>query len=618
MSGSGNRSLTSRRSTRVSIPTDRAEQFIESTSQFDPRYPSEGDEILVKWILNDGSIWWPASVLSLERVLPHQTSRVGDLQYHKFRNYNAERAKVIFSFNPANEERLVTSYLGTFHSTRKRGGSEDKQSSWIYKSEHERTTSKTVYKSLCNRHAATPVPRSDPRLPNVSMKRQSARTSKRLAKTEAALLQANQTPTSPVHTSSHLQQNQFDVAQSQTLDGNTALNQLGDSLTIDTPRPGLDSTIVKQEDTKEKERRLPKDTSSPRMEIIETRLSLLERKLVRSSASSDGSLSIPTTSVLTCLRWAFLKSLEKPLKEENSAELIMHGVARKTVEVKTSCDYLSFKELSAYLSVSKYYNANQKHNSRLAFSPAFHITQAGSSAADDMSILFSTLADITSVLRIRDDRDYESILSTEVKTRESTMFRFLGSYVIHSDDIAGEEGFEQAQHSSNTDLSSTKYSKSLRLFIGSSPVRFRPIRDVEVSKKKEETSEKHTDFRSVVIEQNCTNFCATQRCFLSPWVAQYVQSDFNLDCAFDEDGTVPCAHVSNYFCLRWNRLQAPSTTRGRWTKDVVDVGNNMPGTLTLSVPTVLMCASRNVNSIISMMDTFIENYMDIRSKIHPN
>ena len=120
---------------------------------------------------------------------------------------------------------------------------------------------------------------------------------------------------------------------------------------------------------------------------------------------------------------------------------------------------------------------------------------------------------------------------------------------------------------------------------------------------------------SVVVEQKCTAFCITQKCFLSEWMCTNVTSDFNTRCKFDLDGTVFEENLNDYFILTWKREQSPSTTK--WTKDVQEVDSNSPGTLSLSLPTVFMSARRNVRSFVRILDAQIENFLDIRSTVHP-
>ncbi len=146
---------------------------------------------------------------------------------------------------------------------------------------------------------------------------------------------------------------------------------------------------------------------------LKSRISQLER-VVNSGTSarisrdviSPSSQPTSVSSVILFLRWALLKSLEKPLKRLTLPDLGTYGIGRTKTVVNTKCDYITFKHLSSSLAAQHGYTGFQSKGNRLAFSPPFHLTQTGSNAADDLRIIFSHLADVATFLRIRDDRDY--------------------------------------------------------------------------------------------------------------------------------------------------------------------------------------------------------------------
>lgn len=55
-----------RRSARQSVPTRRAKEYFELCDSERPLFPSSKDEIVVKWLLQDRFLWWPATVASIE------------------------------------------------------------------------------------------------------------------------------------------------------------------------------------------------------------------------------------------------------------------------------------------------------------------------------------------------------------------------------------------------------------------------------------------------------------------------------------------------------------------------------------------------------------------------
>lgn len=511
----------------------------------------------------------------------------GLIRYHKLENYGSKEAQVQFSYNPTTGERLVQS-LPRIGQVKHEQQNQNETSSWVHKSEHDHNLARndikeesldinemedmddkkniiTTATGLSRNIDSTHLFRRPRR---VSSPRATSNISKHTIKVNRskAVGRRQSFPSTSYSTCGHKLVSQT-VKEPVTTTKTTTEQISSDEVTnavnsITVDAVGSDPTAceessshrrcVEEPNVNEEEETEVLDTTLPKMNAIETRLSLLEQRLV-SSTVSPLALSTATTAVITSLRWEFLKTLEKPLKDLNCPNLSQYGITGKKLEVKTVCDYMSFKELSAHLSVTAETNAQNNRNSRIAYSPAFHVTQAGSKATDEMSILFSTLADLTSLLRIRDDRDHESILTTEVKTKHFNLFRYLGTYVI--DENTSNKTFQDEEEMILSDKSSTstRTSNSLRLFIGSAPVKFEKVFNAKVYKEGQVNSLRRNEYLSLVVEQKCTNFCPVQRCFLSTWVPSYVKSLFFIDCQFDEDGTVPCKELSKYFVLRWNR-----------------------------------------------------------------
>ena len=158
-----------------------------------------------------------------------------------------------------------------------------------------------------------------------------------------------------------------------------------------------------------------------RLRLLEERLSMTE------STGGNQQLSASSMYVLVSLRWSLLKSLEKPLKVLELPGLSQHGLDHRDLVVSTHCDYNAFKEIAAVLEKEHRSSANGS-GKRVAFSPPFSTTQSGSTASNDLNILFSCLSDIATFLRIRDDADFERILSKEVISGSTTILRMLGTF----------------------------------------------------------------------------------------------------------------------------------------------------------------------------------------------
>lgn len=346
---------------------------------------------------------------------------------------------------------------------------------------------------------------------------------------------------------------------------------------------------------------------------LDVRLRLLERQLLQSKPSSSGNLSAAAYSVIVSLKWAMLKALEKPLRNVQMDSVMENGLAAKELVITSQCDYHTFRELAGVIA-KEHQCGEDNSRSRVAFSPSFPTTQAGSSASDNLNILFTCLADVTSFLLIRDDNDFESILSKEVVTEASTMLRILGTFTI--DDLYepdnAKAGNEMSSGTSVTESISASSEKSsvISLFIGSASVKYeRASANVGST-----AAYQRPNFRSSLFQQERRYFCTSQKCYWTPWSLSHIETNYFVNCPFHLDGTAPKEQMKKFFLLTWTRQPSPSTMK--WTRDVHDVGNNLPGSLCLSLPYMFFTARRNVHAIISLLDTQIETFMRIRSKIH--
>ena len=99
--------------------------------------------------------------------------------------------------------------------------------------------------------------------------------------------------------------------------------------------------------------------------------------------------------------------LEKPLKMVQLSAMVQCLFAHQQLLVTIQCDYFTFRDIAAALSNEHGCIADNLNSSRVAFYTSFHTNQSESTTADDMSIIFSCLDDITTFLHIRDDNDYE-------------------------------------------------------------------------------------------------------------------------------------------------------------------------------------------------------------------
>lgn len=362
---------------------------------------------------------------------------------------------------------------------------------------------------------------------------------------------------------------------------------------------------------------------------IGIRLRIIEQQLRNGTGRTDQPLSPSAMSVVVSLRWSLLRSLEKPLKVQQLSGLSTHGIARHDLSVSTFCDYFTFREIAALLAKEHGCSNENQSRTRVAFSPPFPTTQSGSTASNNMSILFSCLSDLTTFLRVRDDVDFERILSKELMSQTSSILRILGTFSIAEREADhqsvqnnapdGSANFHPQSPGTESVSASSESCQTIRLFLGTSPIgptdslSSEPTLASSIDNTEEKTPPDIT-FETTVFEQDCKHYCLSQKCFRSPWTAKNVTSNMVINSEFHLDGTVPEEHLQKYFVLNWKRQVAPSSTK--WTIDVQDVGNNTPGCLRLSIPIMYFNSSRNVQSVVTLLDKHIETFMKVRSEMH--
>jgi len=591
-----------RRSSRLSVLTQGAKDYVQKQTQV-PNFPSVRDEISVRWLLCNRPVWWPAAVTSIISDEMRRGVREvrATLLYHKLGKYSAEPASVIFTYS--NKERLVRSVNST-------GGDPADQSyaSWRFaeevvgmddgepedetdedsSSEEDAHHMRRVPRAAAAPSSPSSLTTGSTRAKNLQVSKDNIRVTPQISKRSHPNLKnrkrRNSTPAdlevlNKASTPHNSNSTPTSIPPEDSNHASTSLTQ--------SPQPGPLTSKDKDE--------------------INIRLQLLERRMHDMSKTPSSALSSTAFSVIVALRWSFLKSLERPLKFPDHPSLSSHGLASHEVSVSVLCDYQTFRELSALLETEHNSTPEGNVSRRIAFSPSFNTIQSGSNAADDLNIIFSCLADLTSFLRVRDDNDFDNILSKEVVTETSTMLRILGTATIaHIGDTQQERG---ALSNSTSSVSATSERRSaVRLFVGTAPVQF-----IQRSDIRDTSFDPRTTFSSAVIEQECTHFCNTQKCFQEPWVIHRTHSNLSVCSRFDLDGTVPKKELRNYFVLNWSRLSAPSNNK--WTRDVHDTGNNCPGQLRMTVPYVFFTARRTVRSLVSILDKNIETFMKVRSII---
>lgn len=558
-----------RRSKRQHVPTSRARNYNKQREGTRPMFPSVGDDIIVQWVLNERKIWWPATILKEMGARPKQHCM--EIVYHEVEQYPSVEAQVIFSTSRSGQRFVKT--LGDMES-----------SSWLYSDEEPVRDDQSADTRLPADESSSERPDSFDLLPR-SVKRTLSnppapkRKQKRMSSSKSGAVP----------------ENQLDVNQPGGVETNG-------------------STSTPNSNDRNNERTDTNEIIQPQSDFG-IRLRLIERQLQDNNMARNAGLSTSAHSVIVSLRWALLRALEKPLKNVILPDLDRHGLALSPVSVSSQCDYYTFREISAALCKEHPFSREEPKKSRVAFSPAFHTTQSGSSASNDMNILFSCLADLTAFLRIRDDNDFETILSKEVVCSSSTLLRVLGTFRIIDqlqDESSGEIDTPSttARTSTNSVNASSENVPVINLFVGSSPICYDHEKRNNMAGMKAEDPK----LRSSIFQQECRHFCSNQKTYRAPWRSLHVESKHLINACFHLDGTVQQGEIRNHFVLNWSRQPAPSPVK--WTRDIHEAGSNLPGYLRLSVPAVVFSASRNVNALVSILDHHIETFMRFRSSLH--
>lgn len=96
-----------RRSNRQHVPTTRARFYNKQREVTRPLFPSVGDDIAVKWLLNKRSIWWPATILSVENNSSTR-KKVADILYHKYEDYAPVKVHVYFTASSSGQRFVIS------------------------------------------------------------------------------------------------------------------------------------------------------------------------------------------------------------------------------------------------------------------------------------------------------------------------------------------------------------------------------------------------------------------------------------------------------------------------------------------------------------------------------
>ena len=140
--------------------------------------------------------------------------------------------------------------------------------------------------------------------------------------------------------------------------------------------------------------------------------------------------------------------------------------------------------------------------------------------------MFSCLADLTSLLRLRDDNDVESVLSKEVVSDTVKILRILGTFIIDDpqESVAENERQETTikTKSTNSISASSEHCRRICLFIGSEPMNYESSPTSKVLDVLNNIINPST-CRSKILQKEFRYFCSTHKCFRMSWTLKHTR-----------------------------------------------------------------------------------------------
>lgn len=192
---------------------------------------------------------------------------------------------------------------------------------------------------------------------------------------------------------------------------------------------------------------------------------------------------------------------------------------------------------------------------KVAFPPFFSTTQSGFSILGNMNVMSFCLANLVSFLLVRDDNDFEAILSKEVVSSSSALLQILGYFVIEE---LKDTKFMDVKNEIRTGGAGTGAAKkicatsskplTISVFAATSSVSYRPVDGAQVNTQ--EIADCHNlNFSFTLMLQDRRYFCRSINCYKTSWVFEHIEPNHFVNCVFLFNETVPQENMRSVFLL---------------------------------------------------------------------
>ena len=553
---------------RTRVLSKRGESF--NLNQQRKNVPNEGDDILVKWMINDTVLWWPATVIT---VLPASTSKTasaftGIINYEAYGRYQRQSADVVFLVDEKGAEKRLKHREGDNQEVcswvyAEQGGQEDAPTSRIKK---QRRSTPSSFKDSSG--SVTSASYSDKHV-EAKHEAEAVFRSRRNRRQRAVPL-SNQPPS-----------NQDKLHQT------TPTEEKHEEIQPDTRSSGVVGSPGNSRRTED---------LANRIQLIERRLSTYNNQPVIESAGTAVKHRDGVHGVIVPLRWALLKKFQVPIKPKRNAGYTA-GFTVDATAASTSCTLTSFISVCGHI-ISTFNekspgSSDQLSGNRITFSPTLNKIFSGSSALSNIAVYFTTLSDVCHFLGVNDEDDYEKLICKEVVSNSNPLIRVVG--VLSTPITSASSSSVQTDGSEKSSTTAPRNN----IFIGTSAV----------TDCREDTAPCRNEIvNTTLLYQEARNWDQLSSIYESKWASEHRVSERQVHVDEDSD---PLSLRTKFFILHWSKDQLPASSI--WSADVFQTSSSVPGTVTLSIPILTSSNVYIVNSLSSLLDRFIEQIMDDRS-----